>query len=248
LGIVSGLLYILIHGSPVHVTFNKSPVYVTNYVAAEQASRGGEDKHGSPVNITNYLAADQSFRHVEGKRGSPALGTNRVDSESPLPIDPQNRIVGGHVYRPGRSTLWSDLATTIFWNALPNQAVVKSYATPAAKCSIIKVATVGKTSISCDVFKQVLDDGGTYGVYRVIGDEYVKTILIYHHPKHAEITTDTVIYSSHQSRGVTPFTVPFLSMRVENWNAGDGVVLEAYDCGLPDTAENRKRAGIPIPP
>ncbi len=248
LGIISGLLYILINGSPVHITFNKSPVYVTNYVAAEQPFRQVEGKRFTAAYVTNYVAEDQSFRRAEGKRNSAVQATNRVDPQSSLPIDPRNRIVGGHVYRPDKSVLWSDLAYTIFWNALPKQAVVKTYATPAARCSIIKVADVGKASISCDVFKEVLDDGGTYGVFNVIGDEYVKTILIYHHPKHAEITTDAVIYSSHQLPGVTPFTVPFLSMRVENWNGGDGVVLEAYDCGLPDTVANRKKAGIQVPP
>jgi hypothetical protein len=217
-------LSILINGSPVHVTINRSPVYVTNYVAVAQSPRQVEGVHGSPVHVAN-----------------------QVYPESLLPIDPQNRIVGRQLHRPGRSTLWTDMTTNILGNVHPRQGIVNTYAPAVPSCSIIKVVSVGKTSIVCDVFKQVFDDGGTYGVYHIVGDEYVKTILIYHHPKHAEITTGTLIYSWKQRRGETPFTMPFLSMRVENWNAGDGVVLEAYDCGLPDTAENRKRAGIPIP-
>jgi hypothetical protein len=75
LGIVSGLVYILIHGSPVHVTFNKSPVYVTNYVAAAQPLRQVQGTSASPVYVTKYVtnyvvkdaAEDQTFRRAQGK-------------------------------------------------------------------------------------------------------------------------------------------------------------------------------------
>ena len=220
LGIVAVLsFWILSNRSPIRVTINRSPVYITNYVAADP--------------------------QVVAIPSRPDPADNRNATAETLPIDPQNRIVGRNLYRPGKSTLWTDMATNIVGNAHPRR---DTYAPPDASCSIIKVVSVGKIPIVCDVFKQLYDDGGTYGVYHGIGDEYVKTILIYHHPKHAEITTGTLIYSSHERRGETPFTVPFLSVRVENWNDGNGGVLEAYDCGLPDTADNRKGAGIPVPP
>lgn len=161
-----------------------------------------------------------------------------------IPIGPQNRIVGGKLYNPMKSVLWMDITTNILGDVPPR---VNTYAPPAPECSSIKVVGVGKTSIGCDVFKELLDDGGTYGVYRVIGEEYVKSILIYNHPAHDEITTGTAIYEGrYKMRGRTSTTKWFLCMRVANWRTNN-VVLEAYDCGLPDTAENRKKAGIAVP-
>src|ERR1035441_1843961 len=82
----------------------------------------------------------------------------------PVPISPQHRIIGGKLYNPQKSPLWVDLATNV-----------------TQYCSSLKVTSIGKISIACDVFRELWDDGGTYGVYRVIGEEYVKTILIYNH-------------------------------------------------------------------
>jgi len=147
-----------------------------------------------------------------------------------IPITPQNRIVEGKIYNPQKSQLWIDITTNV-----------------TKKCSSLKVTSIGNISIICDAFKELLDDGGTYGVYRVIGEEYVKTILIYNHPAHDAMTTGTVIYAGRFKKRVeSPTTKPFLAMRVANWRTND-LVLEAYDCGLPDTVENRKNAGIPIP-
>lgn len=64
-----------------------------------------------------------------------------------------------------------------------------------------------------------------------------KRILIYNHPEHDSITTGTKIEKSAK---------PLLAMKVANWRTNN-LVLEAYDCGLPDTVENRKQAGIPVP-
>ena len=92
----------------------------------------------------------------------------------------------------------------------------------------------------------------------------LQTILIYNHPAHNALTTgivirpgrgeiynhparDAMIYAPRTEKGGTsPATKPFLAMRVENWRT-NGVSLEAYDCGLPDTVENRMKAGIPFP-
>ena len=156
--------------------------------------------------------------------------TTRVYEHFPRPVNPQNRIVEGKIYAPEKSNLWMDLAT----NATEN-------------CSSIKVTAIGKLSIGCEVYKEVLDDGGKYGVYRVIGEEYVKHIFIFHHPAQDAMTTGMVIYEGRfRPRGKTPTTRPFFCMRIANWRT-DNAAFEAYDCGLPDTAENRKKAGIPIP-
>ena len=141
-----------------------------------------------------------------------------------VPINPQNRIVGGKIYNPRSSPLWMDIRTNL-----------------TERLSSLKVQSIGRTSIACDVFGQVLDDGGRWGVFHVIGEDYVKTILIFNHPAHDEMTTGTVLYNF-----IGPCPNPFLSMRIANWRT-NGLVLEAYDCGMPDTPENRKKAGIPIP-
>lgn len=155
-----------------------------------------------------------------------ALGFEVVQGQ--VPINPQNRIVEGQIYYPPKSRLWMDLATNVTEN-----------------CSSLKVTSVGQTSIACDVFREVLDDGGQFGIYRVIGERYEKTIIIFHHPLHPQITTGSLLYEGRfKKRGETPLTRPILAMRVSNWRTND-LVFEAYDCGLPDTIENRKNTLSP---
>jgi hypothetical protein len=69
------VLSMLINGSPAYVTTDRLPVYVTNYVVAEQPSRQMEGKGVSPVYVTKYVtnyvakdaAEDQTFTRVQGK-------------------------------------------------------------------------------------------------------------------------------------------------------------------------------------
>ncbi len=170
-----------------------------------------------------------------------------ADVRAQIPIDPQNRIVDGKIYNPQKSTLWINVPKDV-----------------TERCSKLKVISMGKISISCDVYRDRLDDGGTYGVYRVIGEEYVKTILIYNHPAHDLMTMgtiilpgrgetynhparDAVVYAPREEKSdTTPTTKPFLAMRVANWRTNN-LAFETYDCGLPDTIENREKAGIPAP-
>ncbi len=164
-----------------------------------------------------------------------------------IPISPQNRIVDGKLYNPQKSALWIDVSRDV-----------------TERCSKLQVTGVGKISIGCAVYRDELDDGGRWGVYKVIGEEYVKNIIIYNHPAHNAMTTGLVIrpgrgeISNHPARDAmifaprtekddtSPAAKPFLAMRVENWHT-NGLSLEAYDCGLPDTVENRRKAGIPVP-
>jgi len=170
-----------------------------------------------------------------------------IDVRAQIPIDPQNRIVDGKIYNPQKSALWINVSRDV-----------------TERCSKLEVTSIGKISISCDVYRTVLDDGGRYSVFRVIGEKYVKTILIYNHPAHDSMTTGTVIrpghaeiynhpardamiYAPREEKSVTtPTTKPFLAMRVANWRTNN-MVFEAYDCGLPDTIENREKAGISVP-
>jgi hypothetical protein len=144
---------------------------------------------------------------------------------SQIPINPQNRIINGKIYDPQKSPLWKHLPAEVTTHG-----------------SSLKVTSIGEISLVCEVFRTVFDDGGRYGIFQRIGEEYVKTILVYNHPAHSAMTTETVI----DERGKTPTTKPFLAMRAGNWRTNK-LVLEAYDCGLPDTAENRMKAGIAIP-
>lgn len=147
-----------------------------------------------------------------------------------IAIEPANRIVDRKIYNPKKSPLWMDITTNI-----------------VKHCSKIQVTAVGKTSIGCDVYEELLDDGGTYGVYRVIGEKYIKHILIFNHAAQSEMTTGALIYEGRfKPRGNTPTTKPFLSMRIANWRTNDNA-YEAYDCGISDTIENRQKFGIHIP-
>jgi hypothetical protein len=123
------------------------------------------------------------------------------------------RMVNDKTYNPNASSLWIDVVTKTTENG-----------------SHLKVTSIGKRSIGCEVFQTIYDDGGTYGVYHSIGERYVKSIVIYNHPAKDMMTTETII----TEEGKTPTTRPFLAMRVENWSTNN-ISLEAYDCGLPCT-------------
>lgn len=82
---------------------------------------------------------------------------DKVYSHFPLPIRSYNRIVGNKIYNLNNSNLWIDVTTGTTKNG-----------------SKLEVKQVGRISIGCAVFKSFYDDGGKYGVYRKLGDEYVK--------------------------------------------------------------------------
>jgi len=132
--------------------------------------------------------------------------TNKVYSRFPKPISSHNRIIDGKLYSTNG---WVNVVT----NATKNG-------------SHLAVTSIGENSIFCDVFKNVLED-------TVLAKEKVKTVVIYNHPEHTNLSTGQVLRFC-------------FALRVEDWRADD-LSLAAYDCGLPDTFENRERAGIPIP-
>ena len=93
--------------------------------------------------------------------------------------------------------------------------------------SYLKVSSITGDFIVCDVFEGVTDDSTD------AAREPVKSVVIHRHPKHTNLKPGQMLKSC-------------VAMRVEDWQVDDRP-LEAYDCGLADTVENRERAVIPIP-
>jgi hypothetical protein len=65
------------------------------------------------------------------------------------------------------------------------------------------------------------------------GRNFKQNIVIYNYPEPNSLTIGKILNS-------------YPCMQVENFHSGR-VSYEAYDCGVPDTIENRKKAGLPVP-
>ena len=100
----------------------------------------------------------------------------------------------------------------------------------------LEVLSLGKKiSIVCSVYDWPSElVAGIYGPTHRIDDgrDFSKNILIYNYPDQASLVTGQKIECR--------------CIRVGNY-VENGHSLEAYDIGLPDTIENRKKAGLPIP-
>lgn len=134
------------------------------------------------------------------------------------PPNYQNRIVEGKIYNPAKSVLWTNMATGTTRHG-----------------SKLVVASIGPKSVGFYVYKDIID-WGSYQVGTVIGQEFVKEIVVWNHPFHDVLTTGEVI----TNKGTSPATRSFLAMKVANWSTNQ-LSFEAYDCGVPDTIENRKK-------
>lgn len=150
-----------------------------------------------------------------------AKGPSYTYSQTAPPMNPRNRIVEGKVYDPATAAGWREVADL----SVPRVSGVFRYV-------FLEVDSVGPTGVICSVRE---NESGLPLLSGVKNEgALMKQIVIFHPPGHSTLTTG-------QPLG------PCIGMRVANWRRSNGVVLEAYDCGLPDTAENRKKAGIPIP-
>ena len=171
--------------------------------------------------------AAQPLRKAEGKRAAPVDSTDQLPDarqeitkqasrKSSPPINSQNRIVGDKICDPKTSPLWGDVAY-LCNDAKKPAPGAESYWRP-----FLKLKSIGKTSIICDVYASLLADSG-----RVESKPFLKTILIYHHPAHEFLTTGEIIGGFGRSSA----TRNCIAMRVENWRTNDLGVGIAADSG-----------------
>jgi TPR repeat protein len=147
--------------------------------------------------------------------------TNRVYSRFPRPLDQRNRIVNGEIHDSVMSAAWGDIADLV--------SEVKPWT--GERLVNLRVQSFGPTSIVCEAYENERGIDPSPGQYE--DGRFIKDVLVYHHPSQVKLTTGQRLPHCR-------------AMRVANWQT-NGTSLEAYDCGLPDTAENRKKAGVPIP-
>ena len=136
------------------------------------------------------------------------------------PVDPRNnRIVGDRII-PKQSPLWVEVGNKLADMRLP--ANEPPYAN-------LEVETIGKKSVLCAAYH---NENGLPPLAGARNGDFLKYVVIWNHPDLHKFTTG-------QRLG------PCLAVKVENFRT-NGVSYEAYDCGLPDTVENRQAAGISV--
>jgi hypothetical protein len=119
---------------------------------------------------------------------------------------PDFRVVEGKVYNIRLSTNWSDICQKTFGTKMVDDHDPRADILNGRYSLVIKARQFNQTSILCDVY--VLGNG----------EEFLKQILIYHHPLQDQFVTGQTIRSC-------------LAMRVGNFSKA-GRVFEAYDCGV----------------
>lgn len=177
--------------------------------------------------ILTMLVTTFGWRILAQTNSNTVIQQNSPDVSSqtflPWPPDPQRfRIIQGKLYSV---------------NALET---VYSQVSIGAE---IEIGSIGKTSVICSSTTHEFRPNASQALYA--GEDaqemVFKQFIIFNYP----IDNDTVSGS--------PLPLGVRALRVKSWNPTtvDGkptnVRMEAFDCGLPDTIENRRKAGLPIP-